>query len=210
MGSADGTKHVQMYIAEGGRKKPRNSDWFHSDLSYLEVPASVTMLWAIEVPPGSAGDTEFVDVIRAYAEMPDDLRVELKGRVAQHDVRTTSGQRSEMNAVHPVIRPHPVSRKPAVYVSPGYTSEIIGDDGTLLQKVVKHCEQDHFRLRYNYLPGDLVIWDNAAVWHRATTKDLPEGVRRVMMRVSVLGGGNTNWWPSAPPMSCPVAGFDLE
>lgn len=207
--SADGSKFVQMYISDGGRKSSLNSDWFHSDLSYLPVPASVTMLWAVETPPGPAGDTVFLDVIRAYAKMPLELRQQLQDRVAQHDVRTSQNQTSKMNALHPVVRPHPVSRKRAIYVSPGYTSHIVGDDdGTLLQEIFKHCEQEEFQMRFSYQPGDLVIWDNSAVWHKATTLELPEGSRRVMMRVSVLGGSETNWWPSAPPMSCPIAGFN--
>lgn len=205
--SADGTKFVQMYISEGGRKSDLNSDWFHSDLSYMPVPSSVTMLWATETPPGPAGDTVFLDAVRAYKALPAELRKEMQNRVARHDVRTSQQQTSELNAVHPVVRPHPVSGKRAVFVSPGYTSHIEGDDGSLLREIFKHCDQEEFKMRYSYQPGDLVIWDNAAVWHKATTMDLPEGSRRVMMRVSVLGGQSGNWWPAAPPMSCPVAGF---
>merc|ERR1712232_504147 len=128
--SADKTKFVQLYIAEGGRKSALASDWFHSDLSYFDRPSSVTMLWGIEMPRGPPGDTVFVDVTEAYKEMPEALKLRLHGRVARHDVRTSSGQTSELNALHPVVRPHPISGEPAVYVSPGYTNKIEGDDGT--------------------------------------------------------------------------------
>lgn len=201
--SQDGTKFVQLYIADGGRQRRQNSDWFHSDLSYLSRPSSVTMLWAIEVPPGPAGDTVFVDAIAAYKALPVALQRRLEGQLARHDVRTTQGQTSELNTVHPVIRPHPISGDLAVYANPGYTSNIVGDadkDGALLAELFEHCSQERFQMSHRYQPGDLIIWDNAAVWHRATTLDLAAGSRRVMMRVSVLAGeagSGERWWPAA-------------
>merc|ERR1711966_367012 len=72
--SSSGTKFVQLYISEGGRKNVFNSDLFHSDLSYKNVPASVTMLWAVEVPPGLGSSTKFVDTVAAAKALPFSLR----------------------------------------------------------------------------------------------------------------------------------------
>lgn len=201
--NAERSQFVQLYVAQGGRTRPQNSDSFHSDLSYLGHPSSVTMLWAIEVPPGEAGDTIFLDAIAACKALPLELRQRLEGRTARHDVRALVGQTSPLNAIHPVIRPHPHSGEEAIYVSPGYTSEIRGErSDTLLQDVFEHMQREEFQMRYGYQPGDFVIWDNAAVQHRATTLGLPPGAKRVMMRVSAIGGHSGNsWWPAMD--ACP-------
>ena len=44
----------------------------------MEHPAGFTMLLAREVPP-SGGDTSFLNMYRAYEELPDDLRRRVEG-----------------------------------------------------------------------------------------------------------------------------------
>jgi taurine dioxygenase len=78
-----------------------------------------------------------------------------------------------------------------VYVNPGFTVRLEGlpeaESAALLEQVFAHCLDERFRLRYRWSPGDVVIWDNAAVMHCATARELPPGARRTLWR-TVIGG----------------------
>src|SRR3954471_20692300 len=47
--------------------------YFHTDYSYLEVPARATFLYSIQVPK-KGGDTLFADQYTAYDELPDAMK----------------------------------------------------------------------------------------------------------------------------------------
>ena len=56
----------------------KSNYFWHSDKAYLPVPALLTMLHAVELPP-SGGDTQFADMIRAYASLSDEVRRQIAG-----------------------------------------------------------------------------------------------------------------------------------
>lgn len=193
-------KFVQLYVSEGGRTDTLNSDLFHSDLSYKSTPASVTMLWALEVPRGPGDSTVFVNMAAIAQAFPPMLRLKLEGKTARHELdgwAVRGGSPSKgVAADHPVLRNHPVTGEEILFVSPSYTTSIEGDtDGTLMRQLFDMIEDKRFHMTFNYQAGDLVMWDNASVLHKATTMDLPEGKSRVMMRISVLGRGDGKFNP---------------
>lgn len=152
-------------------------------------------MWCAEVPQNvppdgdGHGDTLFCDVVGAWATVDAATRDALRNATAHH---ARPLRPDDAGTTHPALRPHPVSGDARLYVNPGYTRSVCGlpDDASaaLLARVFEHCLAPRFQLRYRWRPGDLVVWDNASVWHRATTRDMPRGARRLMFRASVVGG----------------------
>src|SRR5512132_2558191 len=57
--------------------------YFHTDYSYLEVPARATMLYSIQVPK-KGGDTLFANQYAAYDDLPADMKKKVDPLVALH------------------------------------------------------------------------------------------------------------------------------
>jgi alpha-ketoglutarate-dependent taurine dioxygenase len=176
--------------------------YFHTDYSYLEVPARCTMLYSIEVPK-KGGDTLFADQYAAYEGLPEAMKRRIEGLVALHHYgnrddldessRTvasvlTEEQEEKMSWVrHPVVRRHPVTGRKALYAVSGSSFGIEGmardESHALLGELARHATQDKYRMRLKYGVGDLVIWDNASLLHSATLTD-PEDPR-TLWRITV-------------------------
>jgi len=176
--------------------------YFHTDYSYLEVPARCTMLYSIEVPR-VGGDTLFADQYAAYDGLPESMKRRIDGLVALHQYgnrddldkssRTVasvlSGEQERKMAWvrHPVVRRHPVTGRKALYAVSGSSFGIEGmprdESHALLDELKRHATQDKYQLRLAYGVGDLVIWDNASLLHSATLTD-PEDPR-TLWRITV-------------------------
>ena len=176
--------------------------YFHTDYSYLEVPARCTMLYSIEVP-AKGGDTLFADQYAAYDDLPAGMKRRIEGLVALHHYgnrddldkasRTVASVLSEDQeqklawVKHKLARPHPVTGRKALYSVSGSSFRIEGmpDDEAiaLLDELKRHATQEKYQLRLNYGVGDLVIWDNASLLHSATLTD-PEDPR-TLWRITV-------------------------
>ncbi|MDK9939998.1 TauD/TfdA family dioxygenase, partial [Klebsiella pneumoniae] len=57
--------------------------FWHSDLSYKELPSLGSMLHAQELPE-EGGDTLFADMHKAWDSLPEALRKAIEGRTAAH------------------------------------------------------------------------------------------------------------------------------
>jgi taurine dioxygenase len=176
--------------------------YFHTDYSYLEVPARCTMLYSIEVPR-VGGDTLFADQYAAYDDLPAAVKRRIDGLVALHHYgnrdeldkssRTvasvlTEEQENKMAWVrHPIVRKHPVTGRKALYAVSGSSFGIEGmprdESRALLGELARHATQEKYRLRLKYGVGDLAIWDNASLLHSATLTD-PEDPR-TLWRITV-------------------------
>jgi taurine dioxygenase len=188
--------------------KDAGSFW-HSDWSYLERPANVTMLYAVEIPE-EGGDTLFCDLAAAY----DALSPAMKERLASleyvcqyryHKDRShpesrwqimTDEERAESpERTRPIIRTHPETGRKSIYVFDGVTGGvkyIVGmseaDSDDLLAELYEHTKQPQFQYRYEWRgAGDLLMWDNRCTMHAATTADLPPTHIRELHRISTLG-----------------------
>ncbi len=180
--------------------------FWHSDVSFKQHPARATLLYALEVPD-EGGDTLFCDMMAAYEALPERRKRDLEGLTALHDyanrdrVAHRTGTRPRLDAEnlsrvppvhHPVVRRHPVTRRKALYVNPTYTVSIDGMEANksdaLLEEIFAHCLKPQFRMRYHWRPKDVVIWDNAAVMHAATTQNLDPSLHRTLWRTIIVGG----------------------
>lgn len=99
----------------------RPSDLWHSDLSYLERPASATVLYAIELPEPvdgmSQGDTMFVDMVAAFVALPPAMQQQLRGMHGLHRHPSLAGdaQTPQLQAGQATVVAHPLVVKTQAY-----------------------------------------------------------------------------------------------
>jgi taurine dioxygenase len=168
-------------VTNVGRATPPRSV-FHVDTSYVPHPPAYTALRAVRIPE-RGGQTLFTDQYRAYDTLPAGLRAMLDGRTVTHRV-------GGLEAEHPVLRSHPVSGRTSLYLStPQRCVAISGmapDEATVtIDLLYEHSTGDAPTYRHTWSPGDVVMWDNGCVMHRADH----DGVvgDRVMHRGMVRG-----------------------
>jgi len=186
-------------VEMGGKPKGlRDAGTFwHSDVSYQDNPAKATMLYSLEVPDGG-GDTLFCNLTAAYDALSGDMKDRLQNLNAVHDYAHSKrdilveGKVDYPDpGIHPVVRTHAETGRKAIYINPAYTTHIEGlprsESDALLQKIFHHCLQDQFRMTYQWQAGDIVVWDNAATMHSATTKHLDPAKHRTLWRTIISG-----------------------
>lgn len=175
----------------------RGVGW-HSDLSYDQVPANATLLHAVELPD-RGGDTWFANLYRAFETMPASLRERIAGRKAlfryggRHGLSTehlSPEDKAKPDVIHPVVRRHPETGRPAVYVNPYHTVRILGlprpESDTLLDELFAWCDRSEFQWHHSWRLGDTIIWENRSAVHSAKL-DYPLDQRRIFMRATVRG-----------------------
>jgi taurine dioxygenase len=176
--------------------------YFHTDYSYLEVPARATMLYSIEVPR-HGGDTLFANQYAAFEDLSSEVKARIQSLVALHHYGNRDDQDKSSRTVasvltaeqenkvtwvkHRVARPHPVTGRTALYSVSGSSFGIEGmpqeEAVALLDELRRHSTQEKYQLRLKYGVGDVVIWDNASLLHSATLTD-PEDPR-TLWRITV-------------------------
>lgn len=183
-------------LADGG-------SYFHTDYSYLAVPARATMLYSVEVPK-KGGNTLFADMYGAYDDLPDSTKRRIDDLVVLHHYgnrddlneqsRTaasplTEEQKGRVDWVrHKLVRTHHGTGRKALYAVSGSSFEIEGmprEEGVaLLDELKAHALQDKYRFSYSYAVGDVVVWDDLATLHSATLTDPND--RRTLWRVTLI------------------------
>jgi len=164
--------------------------YFHTDYSYLELPARATTLYSIQVPK-VGGDTLFADQYAAYDDLSSQMKTTIDGMVALHHYgnrddldegsRTVASvlsdeQKQKVTWVkHKIARRHPVTGRTALYAVGGTSFGIEGlsdkEARELLDELRVHSTQPRYQVRLKYGVGDVVIWDNASLLHSATLID---------------------------------------
>jgi taurine dioxygenase len=178
--------------------------FWHSDLSYKEVPSLGSMLHAQELP-AEGGDTLFANQHLAYDTLPAALLNAVQGAVAEHSYlaqyaelqrrnpfrpNLSQAQIDEVKPVrHPVVRVHPETGRRALFVSEHFTTRIVGlpDDESraLLDELFAHSVQPQFVYRHQWQPHDMVFWDNRSLMHLAA--GCPNDQRRMLYRTTIEG-----------------------
>jgi len=179
---------------------------WHTDASYMPVPVVLGMLHAVAVPPASAlggGETEFADMRAAYDALPEAMKAEIDGLVAEHDVFWSRGQigftefpPGEREQYPPsrqrLVRRHPGSQRKTLYLS-AHASHIVGwpvpEGRLLLLDLNTHATRPEFVYSHKWRVGDLVIWDNRCTMHRGRPHD--DAYPRDLRRATTLDIGST-------------------
>lgn len=178
--------------------------YWHSDLSYKELPSLGSMLHAQELP-SEGGDTLFADMHRAWDTLPSALREAVEGRQAVHSytARYSEGKNAAnwrptltadqlaqvVTVTHPVVRTHPENGRKALFVSEGFTTHIVGlpedESRDLLQQLYAHSVRADNVYRHQWQAHDMVFWDNRSLIHLAA--GCPDHLRRKLYRTTIQG-----------------------
>jgi len=189
----------QHFYPDGRRYIP--GEGYHTDHSNAAAPPKATVLHAVSLPD-RGGDTQYVNMHHAYGELPDETMRRLDGLKAIHVYQSRHSARKLMElsaegrarvpdaAVHPIVRTHPENGRKAIYINPIRIEGIIGmherEALALLADLLEHATQPRYQYRHRWRPGDLVMWDNRSLLHKANG-DYDMSQRRYLYRVMLKG-----------------------
>jgi taurine dioxygenase len=155
--------------------------------------------------PAEGGDTLFIGMHAAYEALDERMKQRLAGLECEHSYMARNNKQGEANPYrpqldakqearvppvrHPVVRMHPGTKRPALFVSEGFTTRIFDlpeeESRELLAFLFRHMTEERFIYRHRWKPHDLVFWDNRATTHLAT--GCPPHLRRTLYRTTVRG-----------------------
>ncbi len=179
----------------------RAGENWHSDMCYTATPPRGTMLFAVEIPDLHGlplGDTEFASAAAAWDALPQPMRDRIDGRHAIFDFTgrkrafPPSAAEIERNPPvrHPIARTHPFTGRKCLYVMRDDCTGIEGvpeaEAEVLIAALADHVVKPAFIYRHQWRVGDLLLWDNCTVQHRAV-QDYDMPLRRLMHRTTMGG-----------------------
>ncbi len=202
---------VLSNIVENGRALglgDAGQDW-HTDMSYSQPIAFVNVNYALKVPVRDGrplGDTEFLDMYRAYDDLSENLKAKIEGRTATHDFNkfweqmlkrpgtqrkplTVEQRRQKPPVHHPIVLEHPISGRRALYCNVGYVTAIDGlpqaESDAILETLFEHQMRDTYKWAHHGTEGDVLVWDNMSTVHNAVA-DYRADEPRLMRRCQVM------------------------
>ncbi len=185
---------------EDGRRYIPGSG-YHTDHSNAANPPKATILHAKSLPK-KGGDTQFVNMARAFETLDIDIQKRINGLKAEHVYQSSHSSRKlvgltekrkaeiEKSVSHPLIRTHDETARKAIYINPIRIERIIGMDDEealpLLDYLLEHSIQIMHEYRHRWEEGDFVMWDNRVLLHKANPDyDMKE--RRYLYRLMLQG-----------------------
>lgn len=184
-----------------------NGAGWHTDVSCEEEPPAATML-QIHRLPELGGDTVWASAVAAYDALSAPLKELLlpltaihssehvyRGRYSNRGVDDTG--RTYPHAEHPVVRRHPETGRPSLFVNRAFTTRIVGlsphESDALLRFLFDHIEQHRFAVRHRWRQYDVAFWDNRSTQHLALWDYWPE--ERYGHRVTIAGDAPVGYAP---------------
>jgi taurine dioxygenase len=168
-----GNKSYPEILEINGAKGGKNAKW-HTDVSFLENPHSVSILVADEIPE-VGGDTLWCDLRTSYEKISNEIKYFLNILEAVHKVTPLAywgepfdylysmeeiinlyeDSKKIIPVIHPVVRIHPRTNKPSFFVNPGFTSHISNltkiESDNILNLIYEHMTQPEFILRHKWV-----------------------------------------------------------
>lgn len=196
--SLPGHREVMIIHADKRSKVVAGNGW-HTDVSCDERPPLGTILYLTTVPP-TGGDTMFASMYAAHDDLSDAMKAFLAPLSAKHEslhvYAGRYGSKEEDSrdgafpeAVHPVVRTHPVTGRRALYVNRAFTTRILGlaaaESRAVLDFLFAHQESPKYQCRFRWQPNSVAMWDNRCAQHYAIWDYFPQV--RSGVRVSVIG-----------------------
>lgn len=196
--SRDG-KYRSLFV----RSEPGEIQW-HTDDSF-RYPQPAGSIFLCRTHPERGGGTWFAGMEHAAATLPPELRAAAEGRFAVHSyafldelLRKTNPHRpplpSRVRRTHPpVVRPllarHPETGREVLCVPDCHIASVSGLAETgardVLGNLVSHATGPEFRIRWQWQPGDIAVWDNRAAMHAGSP--FHEDEARLLYRVTFAG-----------------------
>ena len=189
----------QDRFPDGRRYIP--GEGYHTDHSNDRMPPKATVLHAVQLPD-AGGDTQYVNMHAAYEGLPAAMRKRIDKLRAVHVYQSRHSTRKLMGlaenakdrvpdaVVHPLVRTHPQTGRRAIYINPIRVDDIEGmeeaEAQALLTQLLAHATQPKYEYRHKWRPGDLVMWDNRCLLHKANG-DYDMNQMRYLYRVMLKG-----------------------
>jgi alpha-ketoglutarate-dependent taurine dioxygenase len=171
---------------EYGFKIMKGNEGWHTDSTYMPIASKAAMLSALVIPP-AGGETEFADMRAAWDALDPDTQARLEKLSAYHSiyysqakagfVHTTDhlyGFHDKGAPLRPLIKTHPETGRKSIYTGrhaygiPGLSET---ESETLLTKLVEDACRPPRVYTHVWQVGDLVVWDNRCLLHRARPFD---------------------------------------
>lgn len=162
----------------------RGNFLWHVDMAYLPRRCSYALLRAVELPPpGTGGETEFLDIRKAYEDLPPERQAYLETlvmnnsfyhqrKLAAPEAYADLDPLTAPMARHRLVVPHEQSGRKCLFVTTlvhhfdGMTKE---ESQPLVSELLDWISKPEYKLSVEWHnPGDMIMWDNRAVVHRAT------------------------------------------
>ena len=189
--------HPEIVVLKG--ESGYVADVWHTDCTFEDSPPICSVLNAMVMPP-AGGDTMWSNMYKAYETLAEPMKQMINGLTAIHTA-ANYGQ-PDHKAEHPVVRRHPRTGRPSLYVNKQFTRRIPqlsrDESESLLDLLTAHACKTDFTCRYSWNEGTIGIWDNRATQHFAVNDF--DGARAIS-RVTILGDhpepafDTTQWGP---------------
>ena len=194
----------EIVLLENDANNPPDTDEWHTDVTFKSDPAFASILYSKIIPP-SGGDTLWCSLSAIYEALPNDTKKYLETLRAVHDMgsfrnnfidddneksaqNVNEGFQKFGNAIHPMVKVHPISKNKLLYINPGFTSQIVGmnmtDSNNLLTYLFNFMNKPEFQIRFKWSANTIAIWDNRCTMHYAIGDYMPH--HRQMNRITVL------------------------
>ncbi|MCF8999989.1 taurine dioxygenase [Acinetobacter nectaris] len=195
----------EILILDSLKQDLRDNELWHTDVTFSKTPPLGCVLQAKKIP-AFGGDTFWSTGIGAFRTLPKEIQHKLLGLTAVHDIRQsfpieryakTDEERQKLlqifeknpPVVHPVVRTHPITKEPILFVSEGFTTKIneleTSESDELLKFLFEHSTQPDLHVRWQWAEGDVAIWDNRCTQHKALF-DYGDA-HRIMHRATING-----------------------
>jgi alpha-ketoglutarate-dependent taurine dioxygenase len=189
----------------------RGNEGWHTDSSYMPLAAKASIL-AAQVVPSSHGETELADMRDAYDKLDDAMKAKIENLVAYHSLYASQakagyvfktgesyGFHNHGAPIRPLVKVHPVTGRKSLFIGrhayriPGMSD---ADAQKLLDDLLEFAVQPPRTYAHQWQPGDVMMWDNRCVLHRACPYDYSEP--RVMRHVRIAGDPASEMAATAP------------
>jgi len=173
------------------------SSWLHQDTSYLgNDRPRYTMLMGVDIPYGQ-GNTIFSSGFNAYEKLPNNIKDKIKDATgifsSAGPIAVTRIEREKemgiksakiLESEHSIVKV--VNNKKTLYVSPGHLIKINNvneeEKDYLKDFLIDHVNKEEFLFSYEWSQGDICLWDNISILHKASEI---RNCKRVMHRITI-------------------------
>ncbi len=162
-----------------------NEGW-HTDSTYMPLAAKASMLHALVIP-SEGGETEFADMRAAWDALDEKTQARLEGLSAHHSLYYSQKQAGYTHTtdnlygfhdkgapLRPIVKTHPETGRKSIYTGrhaygiPGLSEK---ESAALLRELIEEGCQPPRTYKHSWEIGDLVVWDNRCLFHRARPYD---------------------------------------
>ncbi len=189
---------------EDGPESPPKTDLWHTDVAFLAEPPDAAVLCMRETPP-AGGDTLWLSLYAVHdalspvmQELVADLEQDLHpGPDFEATTRRLWGDAVYrrvadrfQGARHPLVRIHPVTGRPALFLCGSYVRGIAGmrqdESDALLAFLRSRLHDPNAQCRWRWQAHDVAVWDERCTNHRGLSDHFPS--RRIVRRCTVGAG----------------------